>query len=44
MDVAFFLGFLKAFLLLPKIFVFRRKNRKLFVKKDREVIQDLAGE
>lgn len=37
-DWAFFFGFLKAFILLPKIIKSSFKAQKLFVKKDREVV------
>ncbi|MCL4418705.1 glycosyltransferase family 2 protein [Patescibacteria group bacterium] len=37
-DVAFFLGFLKAFILLPKIIKSSLGYQKLFIKKDREII------
>jgi GT2 family glycosyltransferase len=42
LDVAFYLGLLRAFLLLPKILKFRRKNRSLFIRKDKEVVQDFT--
>lgn len=38
-DWAFFLGFFKAFTLLPKIIQSSFKAQKIFVKKDREVIE-----
>lgn len=38
-DWAFFAGFLKAFVLLPRIIVSGSKNQKLFVKKDKEIIK-----
>jgi GT2 family glycosyltransferase len=41
-DWPFFQGLLKAFILLPKVIVFRRREKKLFVKIDIEVIQELA--
>ncbi|MCL5113918.1 MAG: glycosyltransferase family 2 protein [Patescibacteria group bacterium] len=37
-DVAFLLGFLKAFILLPKIIKSSLGYQKLFIKKDREII------
>jgi GT2 family glycosyltransferase len=37
-DWSFFLGFFKAYVLLPKIFISRFKAKRLFVKSDREVI------
>lgn len=39
MDLAFFVGFTRAFILLPKIIVSGFKNQKLFVKKDKEIIK-----
>lgn len=39
MDWAFFVGFLKAFVLLPRIIVSGSQNQKLFVKKDKEIIK-----
>lgn len=38
-DWAFFAGFLKAFVLLPRIIVSGSKSQKLFVKKDKEIIK-----
>jgi GT2 family glycosyltransferase len=40
-DWSFFLGFFNAFLLIPRVLNFRHKAQKLFVKKDREVIEEL---
>lgn len=42
LDVAFYLGFLKAFLLIPKILNFKGKNTKSFLKTDKEVMQEFA--
>lgn len=39
-DLAFFLGFFKAFILLPKIIQSSFKAQKLFIKSDREVIKE----
>ncbi|OGK30439.1 hypothetical protein A3F29_00340 [Candidatus Roizmanbacteria bacterium RIFCSPHIGHO2_12_FULL_33_9] len=41
-DVPFFLGFLKALILLPKIIQSSFKVQKVFVKSDREVLRELA--
>jgi GT2 family glycosyltransferase len=41
-DWPFFLGFLKALLLIPKLLKFRFMAQKLFVKKDAEVIGELS--
>lgn len=41
LDWPFFLGFFKAFLLIPQVLSFRHKAQKLFVKKDEEVIKEL---
>lgn len=40
LDFAFFLGFFKALFLLPEIIKSRSVNKKLFTKKDREVIAE----
>lgn len=40
-DWSFFLGFFKAFILLPKILRKRHEVRKLFVRKDSEIIRQL---
>lgn len=42
-DFAFFFGFLRAFLLLPKIIQSSFKVQKLFVKKDRQVMKEFGG-
>lgn len=41
-DKAFFIGLFKAFLLLPKIIEVGLENRKLFVKTDKEVIEEVS--
>ncbi len=38
LDIAFFIGFFKAFILLPKVIEFNFKSHKLFTKKDRDII------
>lgn len=37
-DIAFFLGFFRALILLPKVIEFNSKSKKLFIKKDKQVI------
>ncbi len=39
-DLAFFVGFSKALMLLPKIIISGFKNQKLFIKKDREIMKE----
>lgn len=41
LDVAFFIGFFNAFVLLPKVIELSSESRKLFVKKDSEVISQV---
>ncbi|MDP2585505.1 MAG: glycosyltransferase family 2 protein [Candidatus Levybacteria bacterium] len=41
-DLAFFMGFLKAFILLPQIVKSSLNYQKLFVKKDSELIRELS--
>lgn len=41
-DLPFFIGFFKAFVLLPKIIQSSLRNQKLFVKKDSEIISNFA--
>jgi len=40
LDIPFFLGFFKAFILLPKIIILSFKAQKMFVKKDRDVVRE----
>jgi O-antigen biosynthesis protein len=42
LDVAFFMGFLKAFILLPGIMISSFKYQKLFVKTDRKVMEEFS--
>ena len=42
LDLPFFLGFFNALLLIPGVLRFRHKAQKLFVKKDRQVTQELV--
>ncbi len=39
-DAAFFLGFVKAFILIPKIIKSRLKSQKMFVKTDYEIVKE----
>ncbi|MEX2007765.1 MAG: glycosyltransferase family 2 protein [Candidatus Levyibacteriota bacterium] len=38
LDMAFFIGLFSAFILLPKVIEFNSRSKKMFVKKDREVV------
>ncbi len=40
LDLAFILGFFKALFLLPKIIESKARSKKLFIKKDKEVVQE----
>ena len=40
LDLAFFIGFIRAFFLLPKIIQSSLRSQKLFIKSDREVIKN----
>jgi len=40
LDIPFFLGFFKAFILLPKIIVSSFKAQKMFVKTDYEIVKE----
>ncbi len=42
LDIAFYLGFLKALFMLPKILKSRYNNKKLFVLKDKEVTKNYS--
>jgi hypothetical protein len=39
LDFAFLAGFLKALILLPKVIESRIKAERLFIKKDKEIIE-----
>ena len=41
MDKAFFVGFFKAIILLPRILSVRSENRKLFIKTDNQIISEV---